>query len=198
MAIVQKQKESVKMIKNYIHKVKAIKYTGENKSMIKEFLGKGTHHYEGDNLVIEHDEGDLVLDISDYLVMERNGKVYAVEETDFKELYRGNEPCECEPDNDDWKRNRSFSTALDWLKKGKKVARKGWNGKGMYIWLVPEATVPKEWIKDKGLLEAIGENESMECLGFIRMKTADGRILSGWLASQTDMLSEDWEIYEEE
>ena len=100
--------------------------------------------------------------------------------------------------NDDWKRNRSFSTALDWLKKGKKVARKGWNGKGMYIWLVPEATVPKEWIKDKGLLEAIGENESMECLGFIRMKTADGRILSGWLASQTDMLSEDWEIYEEE
>ena len=66
----------------------------------------------------------------------------------------------------------------------------------MYLWHVPEATVPKEWIKDKGLLEAIGENESMECLGFIRMKTADGKILSGWLASQTDMLSEDWEIYE--
>ena len=76
-----------KMIKNYIHKVKAIKYTGENKSMIKEFLGKGMHHYEGDNLVIEHDEGDLVLDISDYLVMERNGKVYAVEEKEFNKLY---------------------------------------------------------------------------------------------------------------
>ena len=75
------------MIKNYIHKVTAIKYTGENKSMIKEFLGKGMHHYEGDNLVIEHDEGDLVLDISDYLVMERNGKVYAVEEKEFNKLY---------------------------------------------------------------------------------------------------------------
>ena len=72
--------------------------------------------------------------------------------------------------------------------------RNGWNGKGMYLWHVPEATVPKEWIKDKGLLEAIGENESMECLGFIRMKTADGKILSGWLASQTDMLSEDWKF----
>ena len=35
------------MVKAYIHEVKAIKYTGENKSMIKEFLGKGMHHYEG-------------------------------------------------------------------------------------------------------------------------------------------------------
>ena len=77
-----------KVVKDYNHEVKAIQYTGENKSMIKEFLGKGMHHYEGDNLVIEHDEGDLVLDISDYLAMERNGKVYAVEEKEFNKLYK--------------------------------------------------------------------------------------------------------------
>ena len=75
------------MLKEYNVTIKAIQYTGENKSMIKEFLRKGMHHYEGDNLVIEHDEGDLVLDISDYLVMERNGKVYAVEEKEFNKLY---------------------------------------------------------------------------------------------------------------
>ena len=187
------------MIKDCIHEVKAIQYTGTNRDEIKGFLGNLNHYYgENGELILPSDTYDVICNDSDYIIKEKNGKIYVVEETDFKELYRGNEPCECEPDNDDWKRNRSFSTALDWLKKGKKVARKGWNGKGMYIWLVPKATVPKEWIKDKGLLEAIGENESMECLGFIRMKTADGRILSGWLASQTDMLSEDWEIYEEE
>ena len=76
------------MVKDYIHEVTAIQYTGVNKDEIKEFLREGMHHYEGDNLVIEHDEGDLVLDISDYLVMERNGKVYAVEEKEFNKLYK--------------------------------------------------------------------------------------------------------------
>ena len=76
-----------KMIKDYIHEVTAIQYTGVNRDEIKEFLGKGTHHYEGVNLVIEHDEGDLVLDISDYLIMEKNGKVYGLEDVEFKELY---------------------------------------------------------------------------------------------------------------
>ena len=199
MAIVQKQKESVKMIKDYIHEVKAIQYTGVNRDEIKEFLEGGGHYYEEEDLIILFDGGgELEVNPADYVIKEPSGHVYALDTIKFEEDYRENEPCEGVPANDEWKRNRSFSTALDWLKQGKKVARKGWNGKGMYIWLVPEATVPKEWIKDKGLLEAIGENESMECLGFIRMKTADGRILSGWLASQTDMLSEDWEIYEEE
>ncbi len=87
MAIVQKQKESVKMIKDCIHEVKAIQYTGVNRDEIKEFLGKGMHHYEGEELVIEHDEGDLVLDISDYLIMEKNGKVYGLDEPEFKKLY---------------------------------------------------------------------------------------------------------------
>ena len=75
------------MIKDYIHEVTAIQYTGVNKDEIKEFLREGMHHYEGEELVIPHDEGDLVLDISDYLIMEKNGKVYGLEDVEFKELY---------------------------------------------------------------------------------------------------------------
>lgn len=89
----------------------------------------------------------------------------------------------------------TFGEALEALKQGKKVARKGWNGKGMYLWLKPAATIKAEWCKDpilKDLAEATGGE--VEALGTICMKTADGKILTGWLASQTDMLLDDWVI----
>jgi len=90
--------------------------------------------------------------------------------------------------------NLTFSDALIALKDGKKVARNGWNGKGMYLWLLPKATIQKSWVKDPLLLSVFGESETLDCLGSIRMKTATGEILTGWLASQTDMLAEDWTI----
>lgn len=89
----------------------------------------------------------------------------------------------------------TFGEAIEALKLGKKVARKGWNGKGMYLWLKPAATIKAEWCKDpilKDIAEANGGE--VEALGTICMKTADGKILTGWLASQTDMLLEDWVI----
>ena len=39
----------------------------------------------------------------------------------------------------------TFGEAIEALKQGKKVARKGWNGKGMYLWLKPAATIKAEW-----------------------------------------------------
>ena len=89
----------------------------------------------------------------------------------------------------------TFGEAIEALKQGKKVARKGWNSKGMYLWLKPAATIKAEWCKDpilKDIAEANGGE--VEALGTICMKTADGKILTGWLASQTDMLLEDWVI----
>lgn len=89
----------------------------------------------------------------------------------------------------------TFGEAIEALKQGKKVARKGWNGKGMYLWLKPAAIIKAEWCKDpilKDIAEANGGE--VEALGTICMKTADGKILTGWLASQTDILLEDWVI----
>lgn len=92
----------------------------------------------------------------------------------------------------------NFGEAIEALKLGKMVTRKGWNGKGMYLWLMPAATVKAEWCREPHLKALAEENGGeVECLGSIRMKTADNKVLTGWLASQTDMLSEDWEIFGE-
>ena len=87
----------------------------------------------------------------------------------------------------------NFGAALEALKQGKKVARKGWNGKGMFLWLKPGTMVKSEWCHDPELKAIADKNGGeIEALGTICMKTADDKILSGWLASQTDVLSEDW------
>lgn len=92
-----------------------------------------------------------------------------------------------------------FGGAIKALKEGHKVARKGWNGKGMFLWLKPASEIKAEWCRDSMLKNLAEQNGgSIEALGTICMYTHDnsGRnaILTGWLASQSDMLSEDWEI----
>lgn len=88
-----------------------------------------------------------------------------------------------------------FGKAIEALKEGKKVTRNGWNGKNMWLWLKPATTIKSEWCKDHILKEIVDANGGeAEALGTICMKTADNKILTGWLASQTDILLNDWEI----
>ncbi len=93
-----------------------------------------------------------------------------------------------------------FGEAIRALKAGHKVARSGWNGRGMYLWLKPAAEVKREWCRDPRFIEAIDQNggESILGLGTICMFTHDstGRkaVLTGWQATQSDMLYEDWYI----
>lgn len=94
----------------------------------------------------------------------------------------------------------SFGAAIALMKKGKKVARKGWNGKGMWL-CIPLVDGPKE-IPAKGIWGkpnadyAEQNGGTVKVMPYITMKTADGSIVMGWLASQTDMLAEDWQIVE--
>lgn len=97
----------------------------------------------------------------------------------------------------------NFGAAIEAIKAGRRVSRKGWNGKGMFLFLLPAGTVPTKVIHDPALRAVIEEQvggDTFEALGSIRMWTtnSEGRwaVLTGWLASQTDMLSEDWEILE--
>ena len=93
--------------------------------------------------------------------------------------------------------NLNFGQAIEALKQGQRVARQGWNGKGMFLFLLPAGTVPTKAIYDPALravIESEVGGETFEALGSIRMFTADKKILTGWLASQTDILSEDWQI----
>jgi hypothetical protein len=90
----------------------------------------------------------------------------------------------------------SFGLAIEAVKKGAKVARAGWNGKGMFIAYSPGAKdLPADrfWNPhNKAFAEANGG--TADVLPCITMKTADGKILMGWLASQTDMLADDWTL----
>jgi len=83
----------------------------------------------------------------------------------------------------------TFGGALEVLKNGFKVARKGWNGKGMFLYHVPANSYEPQTDIAK---EAFG-GYLVPYGAYIAMKTAQGNVVP-WLASQTDMLSEDWEI----
>lgn len=83
-----------------------------------------------------------------------------------------------------------FGQAITELKAGKKVARSGWNGKGMFLFLVPGSTFQ---VNRPPLLGIYPEGTTVNYCPHIDMKTADDKVVP-WLASQTDMLSEDWQI----
>ena len=88
----------------------------------------------------------------------------------------------------------TFGLAIEAMKKGEKVARKGWNGKGMFIYYVPENVYPANGNK-LGTMNGIFENDLVPYGAYIAMKTAQNNVVP-WLASQTDVLAEDWEIVE--
>lgn len=85
----------------------------------------------------------------------------------------------------------TFGLAIEALKNGKRVARAGWNGKGMWLKLVSVGSY------DVGC-GTVGQEPNgprIDLLPWIGMKTADNKFVP-WLASQTDMLAEDWVVLE--
>jgi len=92
----------------------------------------------------------------------------------------------------------SFGDALVALKSGHRVAREGWNGKAMWLALSGvlggrRVDADKFWSPHNEAF-ALANGGSAVVLPCITMKTATGEILMGWLASQTDMLADDWMI----
>ena len=90
----------------------------------------------------------------------------------------------------------SFGDAVEILKKGVRVARAGWNGKGMWLMMVhpdDDAAVPP---RPTYAVAGIVDDATNGCLPWIGMKTADNKFVP-WLASQTDVLAEDWQIVEQ-
>lgn len=92
----------------------------------------------------------------------------------------------------------NFGQAIEALKSGKKVAREGWNGKGMFILqaggyrvhkdnLRPGGPITKEFLESRGVDEMIIQNH-------FDMWTAQNQYQTGWLASQSDMQADDWII----
>lgn len=109
-----------------------------------------------------------------------------------------------------------FWWALTALKAGKLVQRKGWNGKGMFLFIRPadELAVKMVVQQVKSLPQSVKDYFHLNCTNewgepveltegspvkftsYLCMKAADGTIVNGWLASQTDMLADDWCLFE--
>jgi hypothetical protein len=90
----------------------------------------------------------------------------------------------------------TFSEALYELKQGFKLQRAGWIGKDMWICYSPGAkALPAErFFAGPNRVYALANGGFADVLPCITMKTATGEILMGWLASQSDMLADDWQI----
>jgi hypothetical protein len=84
----------------------------------------------------------------------------------------------------------NFGNALLHLKQGGKVSRAGWNGKGMFLFLVPGSTFK---VNRAPLLGIYPEGTQINYRSHIDMKTVDGEVVP-WVASQSDILSDDWEL----
>lgn len=84
----------------------------------------------------------------------------------------------------------TFGHAVEMLKTGFKVARAGWNGKGMFIYLVPAASYPAQTGAAK---RHFGEGALVPYNAYLALKGTDGNI-STWVPSITDVLAEDWQV----
>lgn len=83
----------------------------------------------------------------------------------------------------------NFGEVIAGLKAGKRYEREGWNGKGMFIFLVNGSQFK---VNREPLLSILGEGTVIDYHAHIDMKTAQGYIVP-WLASQVDILAEDWQ-----
>ena len=110
-------------------------------------------------------------------------------------------------------KSMNFGNAIEALKQGKCAARSGWNGKGMFVFMRPADELGIEFVAKgiKSLPQSVKDyfgqdlvvdgvevtpspEDVVKFTAYLCMKAADGTIVNGWLASQSDMLSEDWEI----
>ena len=107
-----------------------------------------------------------------YLVKYSDGYESWSPKKQFDEAYR-----ECD--------NMTFGLAIEMMKNGKKVARKGWNGKGQYIQL---ATGISYKLGTGKIVNCTHEDIGNKAIAFI----GTSGVQMGWLASQADMLAEDW------
>ena len=87
----------------------------------------------------------------------------------------------------------NFSEILHLVKHNKLAAREGWNGKGMYIFLVPGSEFTVNRVP---LLGIYADGTKVKYHAHIDIMTAEGYVVP-WLASQSDLLADDWYILAE-
>jgi len=124
-----------------------------------------------------NDSGFLVEHLSktNGTTIEYSGYISWMPTEEFFEHYRSSE-------------NMNFGEALEFMKAGAKISRKGWNGKDMFLFIVPGSTFK---VNRPPLLGIYPEDTEINYRPHIDMKTVNGEIVP-WVASQSDLFESDW------
>ena len=134
------------------------------------------------NLTIHTLEGDHYALEGDYIIKGVNGEFYPCKPDIFEKTY--------DIEREDNAHN--FGWALDMLKEGKKVQRKGWNGKGQFVYYVPA----DRYIAKTDIAKSImAEDGKVDYRAYLALRTAQGDVAT-WVPSISDCLSDDWQIAE--
>ena len=147
------------------------KYIGTKQIEARPMTRGDYNNYRGWQIPAEENPAD-----EGYLVRYSDGYESWSPEKQFNEAYR---PCH----------NMTFGIAIEMIKRGFKVARKGWNGKKQYIQL---ATAISYKSMDGDVVNCEHESIGNKAIAFV----GTSGVQMGWLASQADMLAEDWVIVE--
>lgn len=94
----------------------------------------------------------------------------------------------------------SFGLAIEAAKLGNKIARTGWNGKNIFVVYMPPLHLPPFNTQEPGpkvndrTAKFIGEDTPLDCQPYFAMFNAQKQWIPDWVASQSDMLADDWQI----
>lgn len=86
----------------------------------------------------------------------------------------------------------TFGDAVHFLKAGRKVTRAGWNGKGMFVYLVPRAAYS---VQTDAAKSHFGEGSLVPYRAYLALKTVDDDVAT-WAPSCSDVLADDWRVIE--
>ena len=167
--------------------IEAFRWTGDADQMedpiwILDATKAGLVFFLDGHLHIKTLEGVHIANPGDWIIRGIKGELYPCKPDIFEATYDSAVPAPEQPGP------LAFSAVVAGLKLGRRFQRAGWNGKGMFIFLVPGSrfTVNRE-----PLLSILGEGTEVDYHGHVDMRTATGQIVP-WLCSQTDMLADDW------
>jgi len=185
--------------------IEAVQYEGtpESVNAVRDFVGDSLIFVDTVNrsgyYAIKTLEGIMRIETGDYVIRGVKGEFYPCKPDIFKATYDA-----IDADDDlappDGSTGFSFGAALSYLLGGRKLRRAGWNGKGMYIVLMPGFKLPA-WSDQSANAKVndrtaaiIGKDTPLDAQPYLAMWTAAGQWQPGWLASQADLLADDWEL----
>lgn len=134
-----------------------------------------------------HDSFDVLARLADFVSpLDGTGTIRADEGT--REAFAPLAVVEERSTPPDANGNLTFGQALEALKRGERVAREGWNGKGMFVYYVPANAYPAQ----TGVAKAyFGEDAKVPYAAYLAIKNVNETV-STWVPSINDCLSEDW------